>query len=397
MPDSAYETSAVLSNREELRLSPTPIFERAFHDLFLRPSPAVIPWLDLLRTAAILSVVGGHTMEFGFMGLAAKAFYWGWTGVDLFFVLSGYLIANQLWKELQKSGTLNVGRFLIKRGLRIWPLYFATVTGYLLWDIATQHGLEALRFDALFLSNYFNCQVKGGWSLSTEEQFYILFPLLLLLFRKLPAKTLVFIPVAWLFALPMFRHLALSARPGATPGDVIYSPFHTHSDGLAIGALIAWISVFFGHLWRSPCRKWSIAGFGISIAVAMKMIGGTALSYTALGLIYGSLVLIGLHAPVLNRVASWRGFHVISRLSYGVYLNHLVIIEGLQSFMRRHVAPASTNPFVFIFTFLGLMGLSLITAFVTFSLIEKPFLNWRERWMSESKPVTQVAAPAPVA
>ncbi|MGH9519122.1 MAG: acyltransferase family protein [Terriglobales bacterium] len=92
----------------------------ALHDLNL-PAPGNVPGLDALRTMAILLVVMVHTQES--VGSHIPFVGAGWTGVDLFFVLSGYLIGRQLWKEAQ-TGRIRIGRFLLRRGLRMWPLYF---------------------------------------------------------------------------------------------------------------------------------------------------------------------------------------------------------------------------------------------------------------------------------
>src|SRR6476660_4237917 len=98
--------------------------------LDLRNPPAnQNPALDALRTLAILMVIAGHFPEVGKAQfpkyahlLDSPVFAFGWTGVDLFFVLSGLLIGRQLWKEHQRTGTVNVFRFIARRGFRIWPL-----------------------------------------------------------------------------------------------------------------------------------------------------------------------------------------------------------------------------------------------------------------------------------
>src|SRR6185295_10684233 len=97
----------------------------AAEDLRHRPG-ANVASLDVLRSLAILLVFSNHTdRAFATVDWIGNLPFvnWGWTGVDLFFVLSGYLIGSQLWKELRKSGRIQVGRFILRRGFRIWPLY----------------------------------------------------------------------------------------------------------------------------------------------------------------------------------------------------------------------------------------------------------------------------------
>src|SRR6186713_1998961 len=94
------------------------------------PPRGTIHGLDVLRSLAVVLVLSGHVAvdyadrHGSFLLEKFPLFTFGWTGVDLFFVLSGYLIGKQLWRELQRSDTLDVPAFLVRRGLRIWPLYF---------------------------------------------------------------------------------------------------------------------------------------------------------------------------------------------------------------------------------------------------------------------------------
>ena len=146
--------------------------------------PGQVAALDALRATAILMVITGHFAVIGGQVFVHRAavfrtlpFWFGWTGVDLFFVLSGLLIGRQLWRELGRNGTIDVRVFVLRRGFRIWPLYF---TAALLSPILT--ATWSYRWgDWVFLSNYVGGRIEGGWSLSTEEHFYIIAPILLLI------------------------------------------------------------------------------------------------------------------------------------------------------------------------------------------------------------------------
>src|SRR3954469_3361806 len=163
----------------------TGLLATGWYDLTHRP-PAQEPALDALRSFAVLAVICTHYAlpewpkaggpELGVTRF--PLFYFGWTGVDLFFVLSGLLIGRQVWKEIQKTGRVSVGRFLIRRGFRIWPLYYCALI-YL--SIVARTSWQ----DWTFLSNYWQTGYPRGWSLSTEEQFYIIVPVLLLLTTRL--------------------------------------------------------------------------------------------------------------------------------------------------------------------------------------------------------------------
>src|SRR5512140_1412021 len=107
------------------------LISEAIHDLW-QPSKSQVPYLDGLRALAILLVINGHiAAEFSSVhgpNLYSRVPFvvHGWIGVDLFFVLSGFFIGGQLWKELRERGSISFPRFIIRRGLRIWPLYFFT-------------------------------------------------------------------------------------------------------------------------------------------------------------------------------------------------------------------------------------------------------------------------------
>jgi peptidoglycan/LPS O-acetylase OafA/YrhL len=142
----------------------------------------------------------------------------GWLGVDLFFVLSGYLIGKQLWRELQKTGTIRFTRFVLRRGLRIWPLYFAMIGVCLLLRISQGREIGHWWSDAFCVSNYVGgAYVPGGWSLSTEEQFYLLAPLFILLLGTYWSKLLTryrWPLLACLAALPILRWLTYAGPAG---------------------------------------------------------------------------------------------------------------------------------------------------------------------------------------
>jgi peptidoglycan/LPS O-acetylase OafA/YrhL len=159
-------------------------FQEPVHEL-IHPPAAQVPALDAARALAVLMVIACHYTEAYLQQGGAENLFsqfplvsGGWRGVDLFFVLSGLLIGKQLWRELQKTRTIHFSRFVLRRGFRIWPLYF-----FFLVLVAFVLGRGSLPFgrwwsDAVFLTNYFRNEgvILGGWSLCTEEQFYILAP-----------------------------------------------------------------------------------------------------------------------------------------------------------------------------------------------------------------------------
>nr|WP_242602907.1 acyltransferase [Leptospira noguchii] len=181
-----------------------------------------------------------------------------WSGVDLFFVLSGFLISKGLWENWKEDSKINFKSFYIKRTLRIFPAYyfFLTVTyligkamifnlekqGLLAQAQGLKEGLSKSWGDFLFLGNYVQGLNSHTWSLSSEEQFYLMFPILsATLFFKVEFKyrqillwILYFIPL--LFRIYTFTTLNDTATPPYF--KEIYYPFQTRFDSLIIGVIV---------------------------------------------------------------------------------------------------------------------------------------------------------------
>src|SRR5437899_2924596 len=148
------------------------------------------PGLDLLRALAIIVVVIYHAALFGFK-LPGRVDRFGWIGVDLFFVLSGYLIGGQLLAPLAREKSINLGRFFARRVFRIMPAYFVILAVYFLLPSWREYPDMA---QALwkFLFSVQNIALHGGtafshaWSLAVEDQFYLALPFILLFVNRWP-------------------------------------------------------------------------------------------------------------------------------------------------------------------------------------------------------------------
>jgi peptidoglycan/LPS O-acetylase OafA/YrhL len=248
------------------------------------PSHARMVQLDVLRGVAILLVLCRHApVPWAWAGplMPAAHFLWklGWSGVDLFFVLSGFLIGGLLFKEIKKTDRLDVKRFLIRRGMKIWPAYFvflayvylAQYTAYtpgrlLAPEVVTRfphhpilalasiwyaHGHSAWKSlqdiwpNLIHAQNYFNRSIRGvTWSLAVEEHFYLVLPLVLLLLvrRRKPGSTMPMVPiiaVALIVVCTALRFITNWNRPFADVTHVF--PTHLRIDGLFFGVLIAYL------------------------------------------------------------------------------------------------------------------------------------------------------------
>jgi peptidoglycan/LPS O-acetylase OafA/YrhL len=358
------------------------------------PASGNVPGLDLLRSLAILLVVSTHyygefatargeTLAIGRFPLI----YFGWTGVDLFFVLSGYLIGRQLWRELVRRNTINVPVFLLRRGLRIWPFYFA----FLAWTyLRSSRHASAFLPDVFFLSNYLHHSVAGGWSLSTEEQFYIFVPLLLLaLSLMIRVRHQFIVLIGLLLALPLIRLWTLHLYPAGMSQDdfreLIERPFHTHADGLLAGVLLSWLSVVHPRL-LTPLPLSRNLRAPVALAVAGLVLRGLyprIFSFSGLALIFGGLALFVLRdRSLFTRFASARAFYITSRLSYGMYLNHFQVLPLFIPLFAK----TSLNAYLAFFVGYPIALLSSMTvAAVTFLTIESPFLQLRDQWLMKRR------------
>jgi peptidoglycan/LPS O-acetylase OafA/YrhL len=366
------------------------------HDLARRPS-ATIPALDALRSLAVALVIVAHfsaalSKEGGSANWFAKLpiVSGGRIGVDLFFVLSGYLIGGQLWREFGTRGTVSLGRFVTRRIFRIWPLYFffyAFVTFVLNSGVSAWHGWS----DLIFMTNYLNHGiVMGSWSLCIEEQFYIAAPLVVLIGSSYRLSMHAFgkILLSLLLLLPLLRALIwwkltgdFQHRNNHVFASYIYQPIHTHADGLVIGMLIA--------LYRCLNEKRAVTGFftsGYCILAAAIVFGighivqREVFDFLGMSLIFGSMVQYCLsnRPKYLAFMNGWY-FYVISRLSYGMYLNHEYMADGVARITNRGLPFLSGIPALReMIGALVLTVFSVLLSLITYCLIEHPFLHFRD-------------------
>jgi peptidoglycan/LPS O-acetylase OafA/YrhL len=356
----------------------------------LYPGKRQILALDGLRAIAILLVIATHTSsEFLDSGGAPTSLgrfplvQGGWIGVDLFFVLSGFFIGGQLWKEHQ-AGTVSICQFVIRRGLRIWPLYFWIVA------IALGFGLRpwspAPWPDLLFLSNYFGERVVlGGWSLSTEEQFYLCVPVVvwigvhrrwsLLSFRWLliGLMALECVVRAWVWS----AHVGLGVRDNNMEVELLYTRFHTHCDGLLAG-------LFVSNLFADPATRHLfshrlivlIVPVAAVFAIAIRHVQHAVFGYSALAVVFGALVgACAGRQTFWTRVFEVRVLHVIARLSFGMYLNYRFLLPSFAQALNPWRLPGSSASLASLYALT--VSASGVLAAVTFIFVERPFLRVR--------------------
>lgn len=289
--------------------------------------PSYIPELQGLRGLAVLGVVFYHSRP----RLAGTLLYapaeWGWTGVNLFFVLSGFLITSIL---LDSRGKPHYFRnFYGRRALRIWPVYVLTLALCYLkadWFVGEPAGV-AIRTAPwwayiFFVQNLFHLTLPPGigptWSLAIEEQYYFLWAPLVRFLRR-PWMMAAVLGTA-LVVSPIFR---MTHFGWITPTDTV-----THLDGIAMGSLIA-LGLYTLPLAR---RTWLVLG-GCGILVGFALAGtaasGTALLDTALACGFGGTVLAAIASSgarnPLNAVLRRGPLAYYGKISYGLYMIHIMV------------------------------------------------------------------------
>jgi peptidoglycan/LPS O-acetylase OafA/YrhL len=330
--------------------------------------------LDVLRGVAILLVLGRHAHFPAGWAITDAWKQGGWVGVDLFFVLSGFLISGLLFREYRKFGRVQTGRFLIRRAFKIYPAFWALVAVTVLLRIAvgsTRHlGYQTL-IELLFLQSYSADRLYAHtWSLSVEEQFYLLLPVLLLA-----------IGYANLWRLnrviPMVMVGLLAARcltAGPFDAQTHLFPAYFRFDSLLAGVLASW--------WyhTSPafvdwCRRWYllllVSGLGLILPAFLapletRWVYTVGLTAFALGSVCVLLALVCRGVPA-NRFTSALG--KVGVYSYSIYLWH--------DLMLWLVVPLFLGPWLVQTAYFAVsIGFGMLAA----EVVETPALRLRDRW-----------------
>lgn len=317
-----------------------------------------IPSLDGIRALSILFVVMGHaalTPGFpSYLGFLIHATL----GVRIFFVVSGFLITTLLLKEREKSGTISVRSFYIRRAYRILPAAYAylLVITVLFWESLPRFELL---FSYTFLIN--NLTHKDRflvhlWSLSVEEQFYLLWPFLLSIFFN-KRKTI----LIWALALAPICRVVASSLGNHEPS--LYFP--CVQDALAAGCLLA---ILWPKLdrWTATIHRWILP-----IAVGTLLLAWLKMPSELNELVVQSLVNIGIAVCIYDcvhskyRILNIRPVVWVGTISYSLYLWQQLFLQ-----------PGSTNPLtMFPVNILCAVALASMSRY----LIEKPFLALRTR------------------
>jgi peptidoglycan/LPS O-acetylase OafA/YrhL len=362
------------------------------------PAKSRIPELDGIRGLAILSVlcfhyisIEGSTAPGSITDRLQRLVILGYTGVDLFFVLSGFLIGGILLDA--KESPRYFSTFYARRFFRIIPVYFAWISAYILVAafggkhlLALSHSGLAPRLDwqiynhFLFLQNFYLDQLHGlggawfdaTWSLAIEEQFYLVIPLVIWFLSRKALKNFLF---ALILLEPALRIILL--KTGSLSTAMVAVSTFARADVLAAGVLAAlyWRDET-ARSWLQNHSRWIYAALAMllcGVAVFWKWspylrtLPMQAAGYSVIALFYVTLLLAALCIPngPIGAIMRWPFLRQLGAVSYCMYLIHLVVDVACHAVIL-HATPKTSN--------LLAAAVTLFAAVLTFAIAK---VSWR--------------------
>lgn len=336
-----------------------------------------IPSLDGIRCIAVFFVLISHckgTIGYTFPGYIDWFFNLGNLGVRIFFVLSGFLITTLLINEHDKYGKISLKKFYMRRTIRIFPAFYfyifsLSIAQYFGWvNLSIPDFIHSLTYT---INYQFGSSWEVGhlWSLAVEEQFYLLWPLTLILLGK---RNGIFFAGLVILLIPVVRVFTWHFIPSQHEG--IGATFHTVCDALATGCVLAgikhyWGEVsFFGHKVQGPWVLFLV----FSVFLLNYLRGSISISYpVGLTLLNVSIALLIEWATrtensLTGKLLNSRVFVYLGTLSYSLYL-------WQQPFLNKKSEFILTNfPLNLLLTF--------VAAMISYHLIEQPMLNLRHKY-----------------
>lgn len=374
-----------------------------------RNLPAHVVALDGIRGVAVMLVFISHFhlilspdppfREVTPWHFINRTFDAGFLGVDIFFVLSGFLITSLLLKERSSDQSGMLSRFYKRRALRLLPaLYALLIVDFFVsrWENFPSDIQWRTTWHALLYLNNWNIVWNFGatqndlghlWSLAIEEQFYLIWPLTIWLLTKLKIPSKMLIPLILFASLVVMFHRTSLWNNGVS-WLFLYVRTDTRVDSLLIGASFAYVYRYS----RVPSKilNWAATLCFAGLIYIKYRYGSPPRQplqpflfqegFTVIAVLAGTIILAAAEGSwFANRVLISRPLTIIGKVSYGLYLWHLPVFVVF----GRHVTSGSRPLRLLI----GIILASVVTSLSWF-LIEKPFLNLKDKNMEMSKPVT---------
>lgn len=360
--------------------------------------------LDGIRAVAVFLVILYH---YGYCGA-------GWVGVQVFFVLSGFLITRRLLEQERGPLPSYLGHFYWRRFLRIFPLYYGyllAITGvYLIWgeprllrDIWPGLYSYTYNFTRLSPRDTGSWFFVHFWSLAIEEQFYLVWPLVV---YTCMGSRLRKIAVGLLVAGPIVRWAtaAILARSGADPGQAglaVYVVTPSYIDAFGWGAVVAvfdstkvprpgWLLLagFAAVLGLGLVNQMSLAAQGLRLPPSTLGFPEHAIhnfqhvwGYTAIAVVASLAIVTALRAGGFSRFFGSRPLAYVGRMSYGVYVFHLPVLR-----LFRHFLPRNVVSWRGLAVFCVCLAVTLVVSDLSYRFFESRFLGYKDRFARPRRP-----------
>lgn len=361
--------------------------------------------LDTLRAVAIVLVFMYHYMVFV---SRETTFGWlstvGWVGVDLFFVLSGYLIANHIFSGLVKGRRFSVAAFYARRALRTLPVFWVVLALYFLFPTIMGGRTPPPLWTFLTFTQNINLQpgtaFSHAWSLCIEEQFYLVLPMVLLAGLRLRGT----VAQGWclllaLLAVGIVARGLLWRQYGLESGGKLagYHPHIYYStlcrfDEFLPGVAVAMLKNFHVPLWTRMTRygqRWLAAGVAVTLIMLTLVLNAyyiedygygffmTTFGYSLMAGAFAVLVVAALSPTSwLYRVRT-PGAYPLALWSYSIYLSHKAVAFVVQ----QQLQPASPSSLLLLAL---VTTASLVAGWLLYRFVETPFMSLRERQFPSS-------------
>jgi peptidoglycan/LPS O-acetylase OafA/YrhL len=326
-----------------------------------------------------------------------------WIGVDLFFMLSGFLITHLLLKERQKYHSLSIKKFYIRRILRIWPLYYlAIILGFFIFPSLFSYFFDSnfntpqlheqfkthLPLHLIFMGNWAVATTPGYtlfpntaqlWTISVEEQFYIVWPLVLKFtntFKKALVVTFAAIAVAMVFRFM----LALQNIPH--PG--IYTNTFARMDTLVFGTMLAFI-YYYKPLWIQKMKILLFWPFQLIVVATLIFLchkisvfttimpTNVVFGFTIIDLLLLYLIFAALQPEkLISNFLSLKPFVSLGKISYGLYIWHLLSLELTPYIIKTLAVPLPKALVAFVLT--------VLISYLSYYFFEQKFLKLKSKY-----------------
>lgn len=344
--------------------------------------------LDILRCFAILLVLTRHIMHphpghnQALTTILNTLIRGGWSGVDLFFVLSGFLISGLLFKEHLRTGRINFKNFFVRRGLKIYPSFYLMLLCSGLFPFFDQHLLPT---EIFFMQDYFLGLWNHTWSLGVEEKFYLLLPIVLMVVLNInrakagPFHLIPAIAIGIALSCLILRTLNVYVNP---PTSLITHafPFHLRLDSLMAGVMVSYYYHYHAPAFKDFASRYRyvllvlgvflfIPAFIVELNSPFILSLGFTLLYIGSGLILIAFIDDASVPTRLSRSLAFIGAH-----SYSIYLWHMPLSSVLD--VWRHHSPGPINWYIYLVLYLG--G-SIIFGILMSKTVEYPVLKIRDR------------------